>query len=188
MKLLKILSKLFFFAFLFPIQLVLAATNLNTATQSEIEALPGVGPKVAKDIMAARPFKSVSDLKNVKGIGNAKFKKLEPMVSVGADSSTTPAAPSQPAAKAPEKSVAPVEKAANGEAHAQGGKKELAQGEMININTASKQDLQRLPGIGDKKADAIIQARPFKTTEDLMKVKGIKQGIFNKIKDHVTAG
>ncbi len=36
------------------------------------------------------------------------------------------------------------------------------------------------------KAKAIIEGRPYKTPEDIMKVKGIKEGIYNKIKDHIT--
>ena len=44
----------------------------------------------------------------------------------------------------------------------------------VNVNTALKVDLQKLPGIGAKMADAIIAARPFKDEADLVKrVKGI---------------
>jgi competence protein ComEA len=54
--------------------------NLNTATQSQIEALPGVGPKMAERILKARPFSSLKDLDSVKGIGPSMLKKLEPLV------------------------------------------------------------------------------------------------------------
>ena len=43
-----------------------------------------------------------------------------------------------------------------------------------------------LPDIGPVKAQAIIDGRPYTKIEDVMKVKGIKQGIFNKIKDWIT--
>ncbi|HLN90448.1 MAG TPA: helix-hairpin-helix domain-containing protein, partial [Patescibacteria group bacterium] len=56
----------------------------------------------------------------------------------------------------------------------------------VNLNTASKEQLVALPGIGEKKAQAIIDGRPYQKTEDIMKVKGIKQGIYNKIKDKIT--
>ena len=67
-------------------------------------------------------------------------------------------------------------------------KPKLEPGERININTASQDDLERLFGIGPVKAQAIIEYRkeiPFKTVDDIMKVKGIKEGEFAKIKDRI---
>src|SRR6184192_2926238 len=54
--------------------------NINTASKSELEALPGIGPSVADNIIAARPFKSVKDLKNVSGIGEKRFEEILPHV------------------------------------------------------------------------------------------------------------
>ena len=62
----------------------------------------------------------------------------------------------------------------------------LAAGALVDINTASKEQLVALPGIGEKKAQSVIDGRPYQKTEDIMKVKGIKQGIYNKIKDRIT--
>lgn len=60
---------------------------------------------------------------------------------------------------------------------------------MININTAPKESLMTLNGIGEAKAEAIISFReqngPFSETEDLLNVDGIGQGIFSKIKDKI---
>jgi competence protein ComEA len=59
-----------------------------------------------------------------------------------------------------------------------------------NINTATKEELEALPGIGPVKAQAIIDYRTangaFKSPEDVMKVKGIKDGEFGKIKDQIS--
>ena len=56
---------------------------------------------------------------------------------------------------------------------------------MVNINTADKTELMTLPGIGEVRADAIIEHRrnygEFEQIEDIMNVKGIKNGIFSKI-------
>ncbi|MDD8020681.1 MAG: helix-hairpin-helix domain-containing protein [Acidobacteriota bacterium] len=60
----------------------------------------------------------------------------------------------------------------------------------ININTAAIAELQSLPRIGPKVAQRIIDYRtqngPFKKVEDLMKVRGIGEKIFNQLKDQIT--
>lgn len=61
---------------------------------------------------------------------------------------------------------------------------------LININTASKEELMTLSGIGESKADAIIEYRlsnRFNSIEDIKNVTGIKDGVFNQIKDQITA-
>ncbi len=62
----------------------------------------------------------------------------------------------------------------------------------IDINSAGIKELTRLNGIGEKRAKDIIEYRekngPFTRIEDIMKVKGIKDGIFNKIKDDIYCG
>ena len=81
-----------------------------------------------------------------------------------------PAAPAKPAATEKDKGTAA----------------QLAPGQKLNLNTASKEDLDKLPEIGPVKAQAIIEGRPYKKIEDVMKVKGIKEGTFEKIKDLIT--
>lgn len=59
----------------------------------------------------------------------------------------------------------------------------------ININTATKDELMTLPGIGESKAVAIISYRDsnggFSSIEDVMNVEGIKDGVFAKIEDYI---
>ena len=60
---------------------------------------------------------------------------------------------------------------------------------MININTASMEQLITLPGIGRAKAQAIIEYRelhPFSSADEIMNVSGIKGNSFEKIKDRIT--
>ncbi|MCR5421873.1 MAG: helix-hairpin-helix domain-containing protein [Lachnospiraceae bacterium] len=61
---------------------------------------------------------------------------------------------------------------------------------IVNINTGSLQELMTLPGIGEAKAGLIIEYREsnggFARIEDIMKINGIKEGMFNKIKDRIS--
>ena len=64
-------------------------------------------------------------------------------------------------------------------------------GALVNINQASKEELMTLPGIGESKADKIIAYREengrFSTPEGIMEISGIKDGLYNKIKDKICA-
>ncbi len=66
----------------------------------------------------------------------------------------------------------------------------LDSGGLISINTASVSELQTLSGIGESKAQAIVQYRSeegeFITVEEVMNVSGIGEAIFNQIKDSIT--
>jgi len=60
---------------------------------------------------------------------------------------------------------------------------------VININTASKSQLQQLYRVGEKTAEKIIEYRtkqPFKRKEDIMKIKGIGIGTYEKIKNNIS--
>jgi competence protein ComEA len=194
---------------------VVAPVDVNTADEATLQSLPGVGPALSKQIVAGRPFASVEDLAKVKGIGPAKLAALRNLVTVGgagraataaAPTTTipTPAAvptipkatipvvpnvalptvPSAPAAAVPAGGGGPGLATARQAAARTAGK--LPAGAKVNLNTATEAELEMLPGIGPVKAKAIVAGRPYAKPEDVMKVSGIKQGIFNKIKDAIT--
>ena len=62
--------------------------------------------------------------------------------------------------------------------------------ELVNINQAGAQELMTLTGIGESKAQMIIDYReengPFTCIEDIMKISGIKEGVYNQIKENIT--
>ena len=60
-------------------------------------------------------------------------------------------------------------------------------GDLLDINSASKADLQGLKGIGDARADAIIKGRPYKGKDDLVHKKVLSQRIYDSIKDKIIA-
>lgn len=60
---------------------------------------------------------------------------------------------------------------------------------LVNLNTADKTQLMTLPGIGESRADAVIQYREehggFQRIEDIMNISGIKEAVFTKMKDKI---
>lgn len=77
--------------------------DINSASQAELEKLPGVGEATAKKIVAGRPYQSVSDLSKA-GVSKKTIDKITPLVSVGA------AAPAAAKATQPEAPAAPADK------------------------------------------------------------------------------
>ncbi len=61
--------------------------DLNTATASQLQELPGIGPALAIRIVEFRqengPFKRIEDLMNVRGIGEKNFEKIRSRITVG---------------------------------------------------------------------------------------------------------
>ncbi len=159
--------------------------DLNVADQQELAQVPGVGPKLAEAIIDHRrlhgSFKSVEELKNVRGVGPVTFERIRGQFRVGplprSLTADTPASPNpQPPAPAPAPRSA-------------SGSKKIQPGEPpINVNTATADELMRLPGIGPVMAQNIITSRtaaPFQTVNDLDKVKGIGPKTLEKLRPFV---
>ena len=59
--------------------------NINTASEKELDALPGIGPSIARRIVeyrSSKPFTKIEDIMLVKGIGEKKFAKLKELITV----------------------------------------------------------------------------------------------------------
>jgi competence protein ComEA len=174
----------------------IARTDLNKADRSELEQVPGIGPTLAREITEDRQkkgqFKSVEDLRRVKGVGPATFDKVRPFLQVelpNIEPVTTalqsPATPdTQPLVlerKPPPQAPAPNQRT--------GGVKKLQPGDPpLNVNVAGVDELTKLPGVGAVTAQRIIAARsakPFHSLADIDKVKGIGPATLAKIKPFV---
>lgn len=160
--------------------------DLNRARSAELMQVPGIGQELAERIVARRnaagPFRAVVELRQVSGIGDKTLARIKPWLCVVLDESATDdaARPVQARSKA-----APTARPA-------GGKKETAlAGKAININEADAAELQRLPRIGPKLAQRIIEERgkrPFATVNDLRRVKGIGPKTLDGLRPFVAAG
>lgn len=170
--------------------------DINTASQADLEAVKGIGPVTAKKIIDNRPYKSLAELNKV-DLSSKQINDLKPLLTA----KTAPAPAVSPAAPKAKKTAEPVsaqelkespdqkpatipktEKAPKGKQEAP----KLAPGQRVNLNTASQEDLEKLPSIGPTKAKAIIKGRPYKSPEDIMKVRGIKEGTYKKLKEFIT--
>jgi len=193
--------------------------NLNTATEKEIAAAKGVGDKLAKELVKNRPYKTWEEVSKVKGVGTGKkldsLKKVLKLSDGVAAKDEKPAEKetkgkeSKSSSKGEEATAAPAAAGAAAGGAASTGKtsaatepsspskkspsssssEKLAPGTKININTASAEELDKLPEIGPVKAQAIVDYRKangkFASPEDVMKVSGIKEATYAKIKDYI---
>jgi DNA uptake protein ComE-like DNA-binding protein len=72
-------------------------------------------------------------------------------------------------------------------ADASKGTKADAKKHEVDINSASAEELQAIPGIGDAYSKKIVENRPYKRKDELVKKKVVPQATYDKIKDHIIA-
>lgn len=148
--------------------LAAAPVDVNTATEQELMTLPGVGPARAQAIIQHReqhgPFRSLDDLDAVPGIGPATLRGLQGAVTFGASGEVAAPVPAPPDA--------------------------AASTTALDINTATVEQLQTLPGIGRARAQAIVDERtqngPFTSVDDLARVQGVGPATVNNLRSLIT--
>lgn len=151
--------------------------DLNRADRAELLQVPGIGDRLAQRILEYRrdhgAFRSVSDLRQVEGIGARTLETLRPWFIVPSEDGSLDTGSTKKALA----SRTPA------------GKKEIPLGESIHVNQATAVELQRLPGIGPKRAQLIIeerQKRPFTAVEELRRVPGIGPKTLERLRPYVT--
>jgi competence protein ComEA len=171
---------------------VVVQIDIRTAAADELELLPGIGPKKAESILDYRnikQFDSPEELLNIKGIGAKTFLKMKPMLlpfgtsGAGVTDKEKLLALQSPEALSDIDSMAAAKQELDGTGSI--SKKEHGEARSVSedtestvyLNSASRQELISLSGIGEKKADAILAYRKqigkFTSVEQLLEVKGI---------------
>jgi competence protein ComEA len=163
--------------------------ELNRADHAALLQLPGVGETTARRIEDYRAthggFRSVDELRRVPGVGPALLERLRPLVEVEPFESDEPDESPPPDRPPP----TAKEKAAGAPRPAAGKKEEPAQ--PVDLNRATSEELQRLPGVGPTLAARILQVRerrPFQSVDDLRRVPGIGAKTLERLRPFVTVG
>jgi competence protein ComEA len=161
--------------------------DLNTAQREQLLQVPGIGERTAEKIEKYReehgPFESRTELTQIPGIGPAKYEKIAGSVTtqseearVVIDTSTGPS---------PKRTASNSLKSSNSKKPT---KKEEGIKAPIDVNQADLDELQKLPGIGPRLAQRIVDERaksPFRSVEDLRRVSGIGPKILERLKPFV---
>ncbi len=142
----------------------------NTASATELERLPRVGPGLAARIVARResagPFRTLADLDSIPGVGPALLAEVAPHLALA------PAPPASRAAGARRASAAPASIAA-------------ATSGTLDLNAATAAQLEALPGIGPALAERIVAWRAahgrFRAPAELERVPGIGKKSLDRI-------
>ncbi|HWG44204.1 MAG TPA: helix-hairpin-helix domain-containing protein [Gemmataceae bacterium] len=164
----------------------LPAIDLNQADRAQLLQLPGVGDNLAARIEVYRTehrgFRDVEELRQVGGVGPVLLEKLRPFVYVEPrekdEEDDARRTPIRPFMAEPKKDTPPLLV----------GKKKFGLAQPLDINQATREDLQRLPGIGPKLSQRIIDTREkkaFKSVDDLRRVPGIGPKTLQRLRPHV---
>jgi DNA uptake protein ComE-like DNA-binding protein len=86
-----------------------------------------------------------------------------------------------------DKPAATEKKAPATDTKAPAAAKKAPAAEMVDINSASKEDLMKLNGIGDAYAAKIIEGRPYKAKNQLVSKKILPQGVYDKVSSQIIA-
>jgi len=182
----------------------------NRSEEAELDRLPGVGPSVARAVIAERErsggFRQPDDLLRVRGVGPAILERIRPFLDFSdgipvdlrmsrtggpgpGHAGTGPATvsgtnPGAASATTPGVSRPLAVGGAMGNPDSPSGR--------LDVNRASLEELQTLPGIGPALAGRILQSRaddgPFRSPEDLLRVRGIGPATLERIRGLILVG
>ena len=152
----------------------------NTATEADLDRLPGLGPGAARAVVADReangPFRAADDLLRVRGVGPKTLEKMRPHLDLpedpGSGRSAEPRYARTPRSRDP--SVGAVA---------------APTGQRLDLNRADTLSLQSLSGVGPALARRIVELRSrlgrFTSIDQLTEVRGIGPATLDRLRPHV---
>lgn len=165
--------------------------NINTAPEEELMTLSGVSRSVAKNIVDYRNtiggFRRVEDLALVSGIGANKLQNFKNEITVKKKSSSRSSSRTQSVDSLSCESI----RSQRSQSQSQGGRSIRGSPvRVINVNTASIFELMNVHGMNQEMAANIVEHRerkgPFKSIDDLVKVRGINSRVLSILKVYLT--
>jgi len=154
--------------------------DINTASAGDLNQL---GERFGKAIVAGRPYRSVDELVSKRVLKRSTFSRIKARITAthaqSGRASPRPSASNTPPDPSSRKSAAPVVQPVAAEPVAS----TASEPELIDINTASAEDLKRL---GERLGKAIIAGRPYRSVDDLVSKRVLKRSAFSRIKDRIT--
>ena len=192
-------------------QLTAEKINVNTAKADELQKVPGMDQALAQSIIQYRdtngPFQSVDDLTKVQGISDQKLDSIQAYLTVekinvntataeemqiipGMDQALAQSIIQYREANGPFQSVDELTQVQGIDDQKLQSMQDFVTAEKINLNTASAEELQIVPGIDQSLAQNIIEYRqangPFGSVDDLSQVSGMTEDKINTVRDHIT--
>ena len=137
--------------------------DINSASVSALIQLPQVGPELASEIIVARPYTRLAQLKLVSGVGEKLYIVLKDYLRVATDSVVS-------------------------ESHSSDNtlfSSSLVLSGKLDVNKASIQELQDIPGIGLVLAEAIVAGRPYRRLPDLQEVSGVGNKLYAALRKYL---
>lgn len=150
--------------------------DLNSASEKELNDLPGVGAATAKKIIAGRPYASVDDVKKA-GVSAAQLEKFRSQVTVSSSGKSSAATSSRPSSASSDTATTARKSKSRSEEKSSGG--------VVDLNSATESDLNALPGVGPATAKKIIAGRPYSSVDDVKKA-GVSSAQLEKFRSQVT--
>ena len=159
--------------------------DINTASLQELLLIPGLEDEQILAIINGRPYETVEELLDISGIDEPLLDSMRPWITV-IPVEEEPEESEDTQEDEQEKRQDEQEKRRE-EKEKEKEKRRDEQEEQLDINTASLQELLRIPGLDDEQIVAIVNGRPYQTVEEVLDMSGIEdESLLENLRKRIT--